>query len=114
MSQRIDAGARVRTVVELPVANCPDDSRAPIGSEGVVRKVFGDALGGFLVDLTIGDTVSPAVVYDNQVVPAGAPTTTKAATHRPESNRAEPETQPTKVSTPGKQLTAPTNAPAGR
>lgn len=68
MSPRIGPGARVRTTVELPVANSTDDPCAPVGTEGTVRRVFADALGGFQVDLTIAGAVIPAVVYENQIV----------------------------------------------
>lgn len=99
MSSRVQAGVRVRTAVELPVANCPNNPRVPIGTEGIVRRVFGDALGGFQVDLTIGDTITPAVLYDNQIVPVqvsearttGAKDAVTAAT---ESSPAQPVASP--------------------
>ncbi|MBO0882183.1 MAG: hypothetical protein J2P17_17965 [Mycobacterium sp.] len=67
MSGRMSVGARVTTLVELPVGNSIDELRAPVGTEGVIRRVFDDALGGYQVDLFVADTMMPAIVYGSQM-----------------------------------------------
>ena len=67
MPESIRAGARVRTTVALPMALSADNLRAPAGTEGIVQRVFGDALGGFQVDLVIDEAITPAVAYANQI-----------------------------------------------
>lgn len=67
MTGRITVGARVRTLVELPVVNSIDRPAAPVGSEGVIRRVFDDALGGYQIDLFVDDTMMSAVVYGSQI-----------------------------------------------
>lgn len=49
------------------MVNSIDDSAAPIGTEGVIRRVFDDALGGYQVDLFVGDSMISAVVYGSQI-----------------------------------------------
>ena len=73
MSGRFTVGARVTTLVELPVVNSVDDPGAPVGTEGIVRRVFGDALGGYQVELFVNDTAVSAVAYGSQLslVPPG-------------------------------------------
>jgi len=92
MAGRITVGARVTTLVELPVVNSVDRPAAPAGSEGVIRRVFDDALGGYQVDLFVDDSMISAVVYNSQIspissaadksVPAGPPKPT--ASQRPD------------------------------
>jgi hypothetical protein len=44
-----------------------------VGTEGIVRRVFGDALGGYQVELFVNDTAVSAVAYGSQLslVPPG-------------------------------------------
>jgi hypothetical protein len=67
MSGRFTVGTRVTTLVELPVVNSVDDPGAPVGTEGIVRRVFGDALGGYQVELFVNDTAVSAVAYGSQL-----------------------------------------------
>lgn len=90
MSGQITVGARVTTLVELPAVNSNGHSAAPVGTEGVIRRVFDDALGGYQVDLFLDDSMISAVVYGRQIslVPPAAAEPVRARASKPTGRRA--------------------------